>query len=211
MLQVDFSRPMLVVWALGMALVSSSAAPIGETAPQPTIELSTQTDSTGRTTVKIVLEGVPPEKLTPERLDALMGFLGKETEESDTREGRSSAPVRGRNRGDRSAAGGERELREFDMELNLHWKRAASPGAGPAAERRNRPGTCRVEEAAQLERNVDKPVDGKIGTMVDEAKAILKNLQGAARRRGNETHTEAGETAGERALFEGRFAFPMSR
>jgi len=170
---------MLVGGALVVALASSSAAPVGEAAPQPTIEFSSQTDGGGRTTVKIVLEGVPPENLTPERLNALMGFLGNEIE-GDHKAG--TARVRDQKRGKRGEAGlmaaGDRELREFDMELNLHWKRAASPGEGPARDRRNRPGGRRAEEAAKSEESAGEPVDRKIGVMADGAKTLLKNLQG---------------------------------
>lgn len=179
MLQSGFQNAMVVVAALGTAVMSSSAS--RDAKSKPTIEFSSATDDAGRTTVRIVLEGVPQDRLTPERLNALVGLLqsedagnkrvATETEEREEREERE--PV----------AESPRELREFQMELNLHWKRA-----GVAADRRKsdppkRPADRR-SAAAETEADEDAEDRGVLGRKVDEAKAILRNLQGGPKSAG---------------------------
>ena len=170
MLQSGFQNSMLVVAAFGTALLSSSAT--REPKSGPTIEFSSATDDGGRTTVRIVLEGVPQDRLTPERLSALMGLLqneetgakpvATEPEEREEREPAIDSP---------------KELREFQMELNLHWKRAGGAVDRKKTDAPKRPADRR--SAATESGAADDAADrGVLGRKVDEAKAILKNLQG---------------------------------
>lgn len=48
--------------------------------PRRTIEITSETDDEGQTTMKVVVEGIPPEELGPERMKALLGLLSKEGE-----------------------------------------------------------------------------------------------------------------------------------
>lgn len=171
MLQSGFQNAMVVVAALGTAVMSSSAT--REPKSKPTIEFSSATDDSGRTTVRIVLEGVPQDRLTPERLNALVGLLQSEKA--------ADAPVaaaEAEEREDREpAAESPRELREFQMELNLHWKRAGAPVDRKKSDPPKRPADRR---SAAADKDADDDADnrGVLGKKVDEAKAILKNLQG---------------------------------
>lgn len=49
-----------------------------------TIEITSETDDEGQTTMKVVVDGIPPEELGPERMKALLGLLSKEGEPKKT-------------------------------------------------------------------------------------------------------------------------------
>lgn len=172
MLQSGFQNAMVVVAALGTAVMSSSAT--REPKSRPTIEFSSATDDSGRTTVRIVLEGVPQDRLTPERLNALMGLLQSE-------EARAPRPVatESEEREEReTAVESPRELREFQMELNLHWKRAGGPIDRKKSDPPKRPADRRSAITGHEADDDDAADRGVLGRKVDEAKAILRNLQG---------------------------------
>lgn len=171
MLQSGFQNAMVVVAALGTAVMSSSAT--RDPKSRPTIEFSSATDDSGRTTVRIVLEGVPQDRLTPERLNALMGLLQSE-------EARAPKPVatESEEREEReTAVESPKELREFQMELNLHWKRAGGAIDRKKSDPPKRPADRR-SAATGHEADDDAADRGVLGRKVDEAKAILRNLQG---------------------------------
>jgi len=48
--------------------------------PRRTIEITSETDDEGEVTMKVVVAGIPPEELGPERMKALIALLGKDGE-----------------------------------------------------------------------------------------------------------------------------------
>ena len=81
MLKYGSSRKLTVAAVmLGAALFLPAMTLALAAAPRRTIEITSETDDEGEATMKVVVAGIPPEELDPERMRALIGLLGKDGE-----------------------------------------------------------------------------------------------------------------------------------
>ena len=116
-----FSRLLL---SAGLLFSATSAAAIaGER--ERKIEISSVKTDDGHSSVTVIVTGIPPEELGEEGLKALLKHLaGGRTVEAllpQAKAGEALPP---------QTPGGERDQKQFDLELNIHWKRTVENHEG---------------------------------------------------------------------------------
>ncbi len=105
------------------------------------IEISSEKTANDESTVTVVISGIPPEELGSEGMKALLGYLtGRRNfdgllpgarDGAKPLESAASAPI---------APDSDRDEREFDLELHIHWKRATNDPKRDSKHEAKKPG-----------------------------------------------------------------------
>jgi hypothetical protein len=165
--------PLISPVILSASLLLPAIAPMAAFAagPDRKIEVSSEKTPDGQSSVTVVISGIPPEDLGSEGMKALLGYLtGKRDLPGLMPVAKDRAKANGPSV---PATGADRDEKEFDLELKIHWKRSEQGQQEVSRSEPKKPGEPKVSGEPKRPGEAKTPQPAKEGTTLESLKKMI--------------------------------------